>query len=738
MFANALLDRLKQLRLGLSEQPRANALESLFGWLLFLAVLAWFYRLPPWMWSTHLHYGGDVIEAVWQANFWRDAVLSGDFNLISREMAYPVGTHQLVEAHSGPGLLLLPISLAFGGTAAVNVGFVGGIILCFIGARRFLRFFTPSELIASLGASAVTFALGRTVHVTGHLHVSLGSTGLVWFAAALMALRQRADEPSAWKRAVAGGFWWGASIIAQPYFLFLCLPLTLLLGRQQKAWRYVPAIVLTAAVISGPYLLSVSQAIGYMEALPPPLQELAHYTSKPWDFVGWGRLSFWKDLAQIKTSWKLPTQEANLQNWGIGTLILSSIGALVVWRKRKMRVLIALVAITLVLSFGPVWRHERQNPPSIQRLNELLWHLGARIKPSTFDASSGPLKSDSVPLPGILPVMFVPRYESARVAARHSIALGLVAAALVVTALGQVRGGFAIVLGCLWLVELLPAPSPTILLPQQPHPAHIWAAQQLTGSDKATFAPRALERPLFLLHSRYLANRLPSANALLSFLPAHILYMLPWYANLDSEGLLDDPASLAMLRRAQVGVILASQKSVELAKQNSALRFVECFAPKPHQKAYYPTLCAFELLPDPEAFFTIQPIKGFSTFEPRWVWIEGTHAQAGWWMNKPDPRRLEIALRAFCPATGEQTATIKLNGRTLATHRWVGNCWELWPAQLTLPAEQLRPGLNRLEIAAASAAPPYLYDANNPDRRPLSVLVERLRVLPVEPAEAGR
>ncbi|MFN4294809.1 MAG: hypothetical protein ACK4JD_11830 [Thermoflexales bacterium] len=513
MFASAtLVDYLKQPKLWLSKQSRANALESLLGWLIFLAMLAWFYRLPPWMWNTHLHYGGDTIEAVWQANFWRDAVLSGDFNLISREMAYPMGTHQFVEAHSGPGLLLLPFSLAFGGTVAVNIGFVGGFILCFIGARRFLRFFTSSELLASLGASAVTFAFGRTVHIAGHLHVSLGSTGLVWFAAALMALRRRADEPSAWKSAVAGGFWWGVSIIAQPYFLFLCLPLMLLLGLQRKAWRYAPVIALTAAAIGGPYLLLVSQAVSYMEALPPLLQELAHYTSKPWDYVGWGYLSFWKDLAQIKMTWKPPTQEANFQNWGIGTLILSSIGALVVWRVRKMRVLTALIAIILILSFGPVWRHGNQNPPSLQRLNELLWHLGARVKPSTFSESSSPLKSDSVPLPGILPVMFVPRYESARAAARHSIALGLIAAALVVTAINQMRSGLAIALGCLWLIELLPNPSPTILLPQQPHPAHTWAAQRLAGSDGATFTPRSLEGSLFLLYSRYLANQLPSTN----------------------------------------------------------------------------------------------------------------------------------------------------------------------------------------------------------------------------------
>ncbi|MFN4294808.1 MAG: hypothetical protein ACK4JD_11825 [Thermoflexales bacterium] len=213
--------------------------------------------------------------------------------------------------------------------------------------------------------------------------------------------------------------------------------------------------------------------------------------------------------------------------------------------------------------------------------------------------------------------------------------------------------------------------------------------------------------------------------------------MWPWYANLNSEELLNDPANLAMLRRAQVEVIFASPKSLEQAKQNSALRFVECFDPEPHQKAHYPTLCAFEVLPDPDAFFTILPIKGFSTFGPQQVWVEGKHAQAGWWMNKPAPRQLEIALRAFCPATGEQTVTIKLNGQALATHRWVGNCWELWQTQLMLSAEQLRPGLNRLEIVAASTAQPYLYDANNPDRRHLSVLVERLRVLPAEAAVLG-
>ncbi|MDW8293333.1 MAG: hypothetical protein RML84_09610, partial [Anaerolineae bacterium] len=79
------MTRLRRLHLPLlSLTPdRQRALEYVLGWIAFFAYLAWFYRVLPWQWGTHLHAYGDVVEALWQTEFWRRAVLSGDFNLVS-------------------------------------------------------------------------------------------------------------------------------------------------------------------------------------------------------------------------------------------------------------------------------------------------------------------------------------------------------------------------------------------------------------------------------------------------------------------------------------------------------------------------------------------------------------------------------------------------------------------------------------------------------------------------------
>lgn len=727
----ALTQSLTLIKQHLFGYAKAERFESTAGWVVFLATLVWFYQVPPWMWHTHLHAGGDVIEAVWQASFWRDVLLSGSFDPVSREMVYPVGAHQFVEAHVGPGFLLLPVSLGLSSVVAVNVGFVGGFVLCFLGARRFLRFFTPSHFIASIGATAFTFALGRTFHIFQHLHVSLGSTAIVWLATALLALREQPNNPRAWMWAAGGGVCWAIAIIAQPYFVFLGAPLMLLLAHRWQTLRYTLIVAATASVISAPFLFLVNQGATYMRQLRPVISELAYFGSKPQDYVGWGQYSFWTGLAQLSKSLRNWSGEQSFQNWGIGTLVFSAIGAALLWRRRAMRVLILLILLAATLSFGPFWQPIRSQPAFLQRLNNFIWEQGIRLKPAVFTENAVSLsKSNSLPLPGILPVMLLPRYEFARVAGRYSILVSLIAVALVSVFLTRIpkRGG--VVLGCLWLIELLPMPRPGIALPATPHPAHKWASRQLVGQESAIFITSPLVRSLPLLYSGYLANRLPSANMILSFVPEHLSYMLPWFFGNPSEvgALLSDPGQVAWLRRAQVKIIFTTPDAVEAAKRNHALQFVRCFESEAQQRRYYPALCAFEVLPDPEEFFTILPITGFSTFEPRWVWIEGTYAQAGWWIDRPSPRRLDITLRAYCPPEGEQTATIKLNGQLLTTYHWIGNCWEAQHAQLTLAARQLRSGLNRLEIEAASAAQPYLYDPQSRDRRHLSILVEQLRL----------
>lgn len=96
--------------------------------MIFLAVLVWFYRIPPWLWTTYIPGWmsgfGDVIEALWQIEFWRTVALTGRFDPVSLAGMYPLGLHQFSIAHVGTGLLLLPASPLVGSAAALNIGFV--------------------------------------------------------------------------------------------------------------------------------------------------------------------------------------------------------------------------------------------------------------------------------------------------------------------------------------------------------------------------------------------------------------------------------------------------------------------------------------------------------------------------------------------------------------------------------------------------------------------------------------
>lgn len=126
----------------LNFQPkRWRILEHALGLVVFVSYLVWLYRVPPWMWSTHLPNPGDILEAVWQVGFWRTAVLSGKLDPVSFAAMWPIGTHISSVAHSGVGLLLLVFSIPFGSVAAVNIGFVTSYLLSFAGLKLLLQRF---------------------------------------------------------------------------------------------------------------------------------------------------------------------------------------------------------------------------------------------------------------------------------------------------------------------------------------------------------------------------------------------------------------------------------------------------------------------------------------------------------------------------------------------------------------------------------------------------------------------
>lgn len=716
----------KAMLVALTPWRRERLMDSL-GWLTFLVVLVWFYRIPPWLWATHLPEIADGLEALWQISFWRDAVLRGKFDLVSLSGMYPLGVHQMTVAHAGLGLLLLPIALIAGSAVAVNVGFVIGLVLCFLGARFFLRQLITSSFFASIGATIFTFALGRTLHIHTHVNVSLASAFGVWMAGFLLRLRQHPHSRCAWGDAGLAGLAWSVSIIAQPYSLFLCIVLLLLLGAQWKAWKFVPVTTAIAFVVSGPVLLLLLQGRTYLSLLGPSLPEIVFYRSRLGCFVGWSGLSPWQFLRERLAA----CSEPHLQNWGILVLMLAAIGSVIAWRARFVRVLLIVLLSAMILALGPVWPDSPIAGDLTRTVNDFLWKVGKQTKPFLFDEYSETLKETGVPLPPILLVLFVPSYESARVSGRYSIWVGLAAVALSSLALQRLPQRWAIAIGLLWVLELLPVSRLPLSLPTEPHPAHRWAADQLRGRDFAVYSPPGIAS----IYSHYLAGDLHATSTIGPFLPSYIRYTHPWIefrhtvADPPSE-VLTDPTHVAILRRAQVGIVLLRLRVAELAKQNNALRFIECFKPGPNVRHYYPyTLCAFEVLPGDD-FFSIQPVSGFSVFEPGLVWIEGRQAKAGWRTSQPAAQVIEITLRAFCPSDGRQSVVISLNGRPLSSHFWEGNCWERWSTLLTVSPEMLNAGWNVIEFEAATAYQPYLLIPNSGDRRYLSVAVERLRVSP--------
>jgi len=260
------------------------------------------------------------------------------------------------------------------------------------------------------------------------------------------------------------------------------------------------------------------------------------------------------------------------------------------------------------------------------------------------------------------------------------------------------------------------------LIPTQPHPAHAWAAQRLAGQDKGVHARDGM----VTVYSQYLAGHLAGTAFVGSFTPKHMRYMLPW-RRFTAQALLQ-PELASILRRAQVGVVLTSPEQADLAKRNTALRFVQCFDPGPASHYYPIPLCAFEVLPRDDDFFNIQPVTGFSDFEESMVAIEDGYARAGWRTSRLITHTLDLDLQPCCSLHGEQSVAVKINGQIVVTHTWTKGSDERWKAKVMLAPSKITPSWNTVELLTAEATV-QLAEQQSAGRQ--TMWVHRLRVLPL-------
>lgn len=731
-----------------------HIVEHVLGLAIFFSFLAWFYRVPPWMWTTHLPQYGDVLEALWQVDFWRTAVLSGRLDPVSFAAMWPIGTHMFSIAHNGVSLLLLVFSIPFGSTAAVNLGFVTSYLMSFAGLKLLLQRFTPSPLLTSVGATLATFALGRTAANHWLLHVSLAAAFGTWAMLLAVALSSPTNLRSQMVQALLLGMCWGIAAILQPYLVFLAAVVMLIPLQRKGALKFVLMATVTAALVSLPYLLMLRHAQHYMSSLPPNLRAITFIVNEApvmqaslSSVVGW-YLTAWRELTTLTGRTLrifVPGAEVLSQNWGLLIWVFTFLGAVVALRERsalKLSIL-SLLVVAFLLALGPFWVNPPFHSELIVSINRALWHLGQTIKPSLFDHWSSDLTNTALPLPALPLYMFVPHYEMARVPGRYLIIVGFCAVILSVVFLSKLPKLWQVALSAVWLLELLPMPTQLLPAPDAPHPAHVWFARRF-GTSAGVLSPAGT----MWVYSSYLAG-VKSTSTIGSFMPEYALYTVPWIRFSHDPYRIDDatlanPDLVNILVRAQVSAVLLSPEESKAAMRNEKLRFVQCFPPEPGKRFDYAntTLCAFEVVKSPtEVDINVQPRRGFSGFEigldksDQLIWVVGREAEAGWWLSEVDDYELELRLRAFCPPNMGQRAEVLVNGHRVSELSWVGECWEARHASAPLPRSVLREGWNSIVIKAAHAARPQDYVEGSTDSRHLSVAVERLHLRRSSPLE---
>lgn len=712
-----------------------SLIENIAGWLIFTVFLIWFYRVPPWMWSTHLPQYGDVVEALWQTDFWRRAIHSGELDLVSFAAMWPIGTHIFSIAHNGVGLLLLLVSIPFGSISAVNLGFILGFVLSFAGFKRLLERLECPPLLASVGGTLINFAFGKSFSNHWHLNIVLSVSLSIWSIVFAISLIQSTDQKHKTVYALLSGVFWGIAIVLQAYFVFLLLIVMLILLRGRDNLKFFLKIAGTAGLISLPYLVLLRQGAEYMSSFPQSLRGISHYSADVLSLVGW-RLTAWHEL-QVLTSHILVDEKVP-QNWGVMVWILTCLGVVVLVKERsalKISVL-GLLIIAFILSLGPFWVSPPFHAEWIVSVNKAIWHVGELLKPRLFNFRSVDLAEQVIPLPALPLYLFVPYYEMARVPERYTIIVGFAAVIISMNFIKRLPPGWQFFVCALWLLELIPMPTNLLIAPSVPHPAHAWFAQKYTGYTGA-LSPAGAE----WIYSSHLAG-VRGTGTIGPFKPAYTFYTVPWINfshglyQIDGETL-SNPALVDVLVRAQVRIVLLNLEESRAASANTHLRHIQCFEADSPEYDYLrrTTLCAFEVIKSSgDVDINIQPRRGFWPFESRpdapgqIIWMRDQEAEAGWWLSRLDEHVLEVKLRAFCPRGVGQTADILVNARPAARLQWSAECWEPRAVSISLPSTMLRQGWNSIVIKAANVARPRDHVEGSLDARTLSVAVERLHL----------
>ncbi len=620
---------------------------------------------------------------------------------------YPTGYPLLLYAQAGAVGVLLPFCRLIPAPLLLNLSHMGSHAVAFFGTLKLAAGLGVGPLPALLAALGYTFSAFR-VRSEGHYHMLFGSAVLPW--AVYFTLRCARAEKAGRGPWLGAGAAWALTVLFHPYFGWVwVITWAALAWACRRALRPLGAGLAVTLALVGPYGAAVAAVLG--GGFWQPVGGLAYtfqsgvspdFLVLPSPF----NLLVGRAVSRAVDYQSPPNLEGKLGTLGLTVWVLLALG-LVRFRVLggPFRPLLGAAAVFLALALGPVAMVGGRvaDVGLFRPVNQALWGLGEALKPAVFTTEPPEWVLRGLPLPAFVWVAAVPLGEGVRAMARLIIPAGLVFNLAAARVLGEVPRRLGLVLGLVWLAELLPGPVGWTALPEV-HPVYDWlAARRDQGAALVVGGHGPVTRAPHLWSA--LVRDVPTANGYASYQPAY--YEALWRGLAESDAAFDDTVGVLYGLNVRFLVVEVGDDVDRLmyarAGRSPNLRFVRCFEPAAPGRWFLPA-CVFELQPPAEAArqFDLLFDRGWWIREGWGRWAVDREASAFFWRTGPAPR---LDLEAFpnCVPGETQTLSLSLNGRPVLTEAF-DDCR---PARVSvrLPAEALTGGWNRLSFKFGYARP---------------------------------
>lgn len=718
--------------------------------LLIVLLTAWRLDNP---FTTVVAYG-DSLEALWAIDWLREALGRADGQaLFVPGVFMPEGWRLITLAH-GMGLFALAVPLAAltNTPFALNLVLLAGFFIAFFGTYRLARLMT-GELYAVVAAVLYVTWGGRWLRLEGMPGLWLGTALLPWLLLALeMSLR---PGRRAWLWLLIAGLIWAAAISLSLYFLWLgavmvgAWLLGMFLSGRLRAGALLRGLLVPAAValtLTMPYLLAFRRANEAANAAPFTIFSLRNDAASL-DWLAAPFAGHWlRPVQELALSWTDGiVTEASLIGFGVVLPVVALAGLFLAWRRvPQWGSLVLLAGAGLLLALGPAlqWNGRPVEAPGLDGLNQALWSIGHAVKPVMFPGESVPAGfAHTVPLPGLLPAIFVPFFEGARVMARYTFVAAPAVVLLAAMALEQMRRPLLrSVVAALLLLSVLRTPLSGVPFPPPSHPAFDWLAARPVdlvgeGSILEVWSP---ENNVFipalggeaLWATRYHAQ--PIAHGGGSVLPGHTAYLREWLA-LNSTPLRGEELAWLLNGYGVRLLLVYIQRDTDRPFLESAVEagfaLEDCFEPAAAQPPWPHPICVLrvpEMAASPS--FNVRPVASWSGAEPWGRWAETTEARVQWVATDGEGATLAVEAFPYCEPGGPQQVEFVVGEQVVGSHRW-DNC-DAWQGLVVVPPELEVIGWNEMTLRFLRADRPADVTAGvNPDSRELAVGFSRFELL---------